>query len=70
MACRSAVGLGVNTGSTSVSAAPRAETRVGGTQKPVEEMTDDEREEAKQQRRLVIGHNKAWASALTCAEPG
>jgi len=34
-----------------------------GKMKPVEEMTDDEREQARQQRRLVIDHNKAWASA-------
>jgi ParB family chromosome partitioning protein len=31
--------------------------------KPVDEMTDDEREQARTQRRLVIGHNKAWKSA-------
>jgi ParB family chromosome partitioning protein len=35
-----------------------------GKKKPVEEMTDDEREQARQQRRLVIDHNKAWASAI------
>jgi ParB family chromosome partitioning protein len=34
---------------------------------PVDEMTDDEREQARAQRRLVIGHNKAWASALLTA---
>ncbi|MGH3465984.1 MAG: hypothetical protein ACRDP9_31320 [Kribbellaceae bacterium] len=31
--------------------------------KPVGEMTDDEREQAREQRRFVIAHNKAWTSA-------
>jgi ParB family chromosome partitioning protein len=31
--------------------------------KPAAEMSDDERERAREQRRLVIAHNKAWASA-------
>ena len=39
----------------------------GGKKKPVTEMTDDEREQARAQRRLVIGHNKAWAAALLTA---
>jgi hypothetical protein len=38
-------------------------TTSSGKKKPVAEMTDDERGQARQQRRLVIDHNKASKSA-------